>query len=361
MILILVVGAFLRLRGIYWGEYSFMHPDERFLIWVGTDISPVNNLGEYFDTVNSSLNPNNRGHTFYVYGTLPMFLARYATEWVYGHSGFMEMTNVGRPLSAAADLLLVFIVYLIGARLYDRRVGLLGAAFSAMAVLQIQQSHFFTMDTFATLFTTLAFYYAARISMENGYIELPGSAAVEPDAIEGDGEVKRIQSGFNRISAQPVFLVKPGFWGFTGFGRRIQVKCGLNCIAPARSSTRAVDAPAGRRAKPLAVEFTGLHAGWRIGQPGDFPHLPTVCLSWPRDPWTEAQSTVGGKHSRTAGARLRGCGFSSRLTMGAAVDLFLRKEPGAVWIGPAPRDAGVERFPLGSCGGFCVEIGSATT
>ncbi|HMN60233.1 MAG TPA: glycosyltransferase family 39 protein [Anaerolinea sp.] len=202
LVLILVVGAFLRLRGIYWGEYSFMHPDERFLIWVGTDISPVSNLGQYFDTVNSSLNPNNRGHGFYVYGTLPMFLARYVVEWVYGHSGFVEMTNVGRPLSAAADLLLVFIVYLTAARLYDRRVGLLAAAFSAMAVLQIQQSHFFTMDTFSTLFAFLAFYYAARISLKNGYLELAREKPVgddTPDSLSADGQTSYGATELNQI------------------------------------------------------------------------------------------------------------------------------------------------------------------
>jgi hypothetical protein len=286
LILILVVGAFLRLRGIYWGEYSFMHPDERFLIWVGTDISPVNNLGEYFDTVNSSLNPNNRGHTFYVYGTLPMFLARYVTDWVYGHSGFMEMTNVGRPLSAAADLLLVFIVYLIGARLYDRRVGLLGAAFSAMAVLQIQQSHFFTMDTFATLFTTLAFYYAARISMENGYIMLPGSAAVESDVSDWDGVVKRIQSVSIGFLRSPYFLLSLGFGislGLAGASKLNAVPIAL--LLPVVLIVQLMRLPAGERSR------------WLLHSLGDFPYLPTVCLSWSRHSWSEAQSTVGGKHS----------------------------------------------------------------
>ena len=139
---VLLVGAYFRLVGIDWGEYQYLHPDERFLVWVGSDISPVKCLdesyslaacppdqktwlgwGEYFDTVNSTLNPHNRGHKFYVYGTLPLFMARYIVEWIYGHSGFVEMTDVGRPLSALVDLLTVFLVYLIGSRVYDRRVG----------------------------------------------------------------------------------------------------------------------------------------------------------------------------------------------------------------------------------------------
>jgi YYY domain-containing protein len=175
LVLVLLAGAYLRVSGLYWGEYTYMHPDERFLIWVGTDISPVESFADYWDTANSSLNPHNRGHGFYVYGTLPMFLARYAVEWVYGHSGFNEMTNVGRALSALADLLTVLLVYLVGARAYDRRVGLLAAAFSAFAVLQIQHAHFFTMDTFTTLFTLLAIYFAVRVWKER--VVLPETGA----------------------------------------------------------------------------------------------------------------------------------------------------------------------------------------
>ena len=65
---------------------------------------------------------------------------------------------------ALADLLTVLLVYLIARRLYDRRVGLLAAAFAAAAVLMIQQSHFFTMDTFVNLFIYLAIYFAVRIA-----------------------------------------------------------------------------------------------------------------------------------------------------------------------------------------------------
>ncbi len=185
IVLVFLAAAYFRLTGLFWGEYSYMHPDERFLIWVGTDITPMvcetpgldanacpedqlrwMGFSEYFDSVRSTLNPNNRGHEWYVYGTLPMYLTRYTVQWIYGHSGFEEMTNVGRSLSAVADLLTVLMVFLIGTRIYDRRVGLLGAAFMAATVLHIQQSHFFTMDTFITFFTLLAFYFAVLVSFD---------------------------------------------------------------------------------------------------------------------------------------------------------------------------------------------------
>lgn len=163
LVYILLAAAYFRFTGLYWGEFTYMHPDERFLVWVGSDINPVNNLQEYFDTANSSLNPHNRGHGFYVYGTLPMFLARYMVEWIFGHSGFEEMTQVGRALSAVADLFTVLLVYLVAGRLFNRRVAVLAAAFSAAVVLQIQQAHFFTMDAFLNALMFLAFYFAVRV------------------------------------------------------------------------------------------------------------------------------------------------------------------------------------------------------
>lgn len=209
LVLVLLVGAYFRLIGIDWGEYQYLHPDERFLVWVGSDISPVKCLddsytinacpaeekewmswGEYFDTANSTMNPHNQGHGFYVYGTLPLFMARYVVEWVYGQSGFNQMTDVGRPLSAMADLLTVFLVFLIAARVYDRRVGILAAAFSAVAVLQIQQSHFFTVDTFLNFFTWLAIYFAVRVAGERWTNASPKSGEEYDDEAGQNGHIQ---------------------------------------------------------------------------------------------------------------------------------------------------------------------------
>jgi hypothetical protein len=63
-------------------------------------------------------------------------------EWIFQHSGFDVMTQAGRVLSAVMDLAAVLLVFLTARRLYDWRVAVLAAAFSAATVLQIQQSHF---------------------------------------------------------------------------------------------------------------------------------------------------------------------------------------------------------------------------
>ena len=120
---VLVIAAYFRFTGIKWDDNHHLHPDERFLTMVESSISPVKNLGEYFDTANSSLNPNNRGYTFYVYGTLPIFIVRYIGGWL-GQAGYDQINVVGRILSGIFDLGTIVMLYLIGKRLYrNARVG----------------------------------------------------------------------------------------------------------------------------------------------------------------------------------------------------------------------------------------------
>ena len=160
---LLVTAGYLRFSGLLWGEYQYQHPDERFLVWVVADLAPVEQWTDYFNTAQSTLNPANRGHGFFVYGTLPVFSTRYLTDALFPQSGWQEILQVGRALSAASDLLTVLLVYLTAARLLGRRLALLAAWFSALAVLQIQQAHYFTVDSFATTFTMLAIYLAGRM------------------------------------------------------------------------------------------------------------------------------------------------------------------------------------------------------
>ncbi len=157
--LILLAGAYFRFVGLNWDEKNHLHPDERFLTMVETAISPVSGWREYFNTDKSSLNPHNRGFGFYVYGTLPLFIVRYAADWT-GMAGYDKVCLLGRGISASLDLLSLVPVYLIAARLYRRRTGLLAMAFAALAVLQIQLSHFFIVDTFANFFLYFAIYLA---------------------------------------------------------------------------------------------------------------------------------------------------------------------------------------------------------
>ncbi len=186
---VLVLAAWLRFSGSDWGELQHQHPDELSVTSVTYDIAPIGTTsdtlgaapttqsqpwrlaypqtftdcaewGGYFDTACSPLNPQNRGHNAFVYGSLPVFIVRYLAEWT-GQVSNLKL--FGRQLSGATDLVTILLLYLIVSRLYGRKTALLSAAFSALAVMQIQQSHFFTTDNFAVTFMTLAVLFAVEI------------------------------------------------------------------------------------------------------------------------------------------------------------------------------------------------------
>lgn len=169
-ILILFCALFLRITGVDWDAVAHPHPDERFLSMVTSALSPVEKITDYFDTHNSSLNPNNRGYDFFVYGTLPIFLTRYIGEWA-GMTDYGSIFTIGRYLSAMADVIVVFLVYLIARRLYGEKVGLFAGVFSAFTVLGIQLSHFYVVDTFTNLFVVLTIYIAILIATQKPKIE----------------------------------------------------------------------------------------------------------------------------------------------------------------------------------------------
>lgn len=174
LLLILALAALFRFTGLDWDEAYHLHPDERFLTDTSSLLRPVENPLDYLRTATSTLNPYNVGKSFYVYGNFPMTVTRYVGEWVtnvcasfalqcrYVYNSYNGIHIVGRVLSGLLDLVAVGFIFLIGRRLYDWRVGLLAALLHALAVMPIQQSHFYTMDNWASGLTAVALYTAVR-------------------------------------------------------------------------------------------------------------------------------------------------------------------------------------------------------
>ncbi len=126
--------------------------------------------GIYFDARCSPLNPHNAGHGFFVYGTLPLLLAHFGSEFVRAASDagwplfdFQGGHLVWRGLSMIFDILSIFVVFALGARTHNRWVGLLAAALYATAPLAIQKAHFGTVNAIAAFFVILSLYYAVRV------------------------------------------------------------------------------------------------------------------------------------------------------------------------------------------------------
>ena len=174
--LILILGAIFRFTGVNWDEGTHLHPDERFLTMVVSTITfpggdavrqpppGCDKWGGYFDTACSPLDPYSyQEFPLFVYGTFPIFLTRFVGE-ISSLTGYDEIHLVGRVLSALFDLSTVLLIFFIGRRMYGVRAGLLGALFLASSVLDIQQSHFFTVDTFTNVPILIAFWYALDIA-----------------------------------------------------------------------------------------------------------------------------------------------------------------------------------------------------
>ena len=190
---ILLIGMSMRLVGIEWGEGQPIHPDEEFLRGVTAAVEWPDSPGLYFDSAASPLSPYNRGHGFFVYGTLPLFVTRGTVEaldrscealnegrltpaallarWLSpivlaqptgqcwpGAFSSVGIRTIGRALAALFDLGCLLFVYLAGRRLGSRWLGLLAAMLYALAVLPIQQAHFYTVDAFANFFVAVALY-----------------------------------------------------------------------------------------------------------------------------------------------------------------------------------------------------------
>jgi hypothetical protein len=194
---LLLVGAGFRFAGLDWDESTHLHPDERFLTMVVGEIESPDSLALYLDTENSPLSPYNQGYGSFFYGTLPIFLVRYAGEWADRacaeapsplaqaavrvfrgadggcspgtYTGYGGVHLVGRLLSTLVDLGALVVLFFVGRRLYGPGVGVLAVALGALAVLPIQQSHFFTVDTFAQFFVVVTLYFAIRASQAGGW------------------------------------------------------------------------------------------------------------------------------------------------------------------------------------------------
>ncbi|OGK15099.1 hypothetical protein A2774_01465 [Candidatus Roizmanbacteria bacterium RIFCSPHIGHO2_01_FULL_39_12c] len=171
ILLILIFGLALRIYGQNWDQNFHLHPDERFLTMVTTDLAWPDSLSEYLDAETSRLNPHNRGYGFFVYGTFPIFLTKLVGESL-SRNGYGNITLVGRTLSAFFDLGTLLFIFLIAqetelkVRNHAFRVlfPLLAMLFYSVSVLPIQLSHFYSVETFLTFFISSSFYFLIKLT-----------------------------------------------------------------------------------------------------------------------------------------------------------------------------------------------------
>ncbi|MCB9007415.1 MAG: glycosyltransferase family 39 protein [Ardenticatenaceae bacterium] len=206
--LILLAAAVFRFTGIDWDDYHHYHPDERYITWVATTIERPSSWQTAFSPKTSSFNPfywppdaasegievPQDAPRDFAYGHVPLYLGVWATrllerlgprllslfpaDWLFTRDilngaeliEFRHLTAVSRALTALVDVGTVWLIYLLGKRLFSPQVGLLAAAFLAVNVMHIQLSHFFISDPYQTFFTVAALLFLV-LAVEAGHRE----------------------------------------------------------------------------------------------------------------------------------------------------------------------------------------------
>lgn len=163
LLAILALATIFRFYGLNWDQGHHLHPDERMIVLTTLKVylpqTPEEQLNLF--TPESPLNPK-----FFAYGSFPIYLLKAAGAFTSIFSPSLAtydgLNLVGRFISTLFDLGTIFLLYLLGKRLWKQSVGLLAALFYTLAVLPIQLSHFYAVDTPLTFFTILTLYLAVR-------------------------------------------------------------------------------------------------------------------------------------------------------------------------------------------------------
>ena len=157
---VIVLGGVLRSVGLDWDAGHFFHNDER----VGV-LEPAASL-----SAGNGLRPS-----FLGYGSLPIYLIRglgeIAARLGLAHDGadMQSLKLIGRGVSALASTASIVMVYLLAARVMDRRAALLAAAFCAFAATLVQTAHIATVESLLTLWLLGAIYAAILILQEGSW------------------------------------------------------------------------------------------------------------------------------------------------------------------------------------------------
>ena len=163
--IVLLLALALRLYGLDWDDgFGWTpHPDERAILFKVVDLSfpGISDLSLLLNADESPWNPR-----WFPYGSLPIYVLKVTGAL----SGFIpgldpiDLRVPGRAVSALADVATVALVYALGVMVWSRRVGLLASALVAVAVIHIQLSHFFAVDTLMALFCFATMLFLVRVA-----------------------------------------------------------------------------------------------------------------------------------------------------------------------------------------------------
>ena len=188
----MLAGMALRTWNINFDGGLNAHPDERSTTcFYAPSIGWPTSLDEFLDPESSPLNPlwdrHNDRRRSYTYGHFPLYMGILSGELLSKLAkpasllplpdrtiSLMKRANTacdgvafaGRLMMALLDTFTIFLLFLLGRRLYGAPAGLLAATLYAFTAQAIQLSHFFAMDPASTTFVVLAVYGSVLMVQE---------------------------------------------------------------------------------------------------------------------------------------------------------------------------------------------------
>jgi YYY domain-containing protein len=180
---ILLAALGLRLYGINWDQGHFFQPDER-SIYMRADCMhrvlteapdyqdclryhPFDktepgfpSFGTFFDAETSPLNPH-----WFPLGSILIYvlvLIKGALSPIV-HMDLRDLAFAGRTIAVLADVASVYMLFILGRKLFNRTVGFLAAGLLAITVTAIQHSHFYRPEPFIVLFVLASMWSMLRV------------------------------------------------------------------------------------------------------------------------------------------------------------------------------------------------------
>lgn len=178
LVVIIFLGLGLRFYGINWDDGNAFHPDER-SIYMQSDCmyqilattenhrdcprfidypdtkSGFPSINVFFDPDESSLNPH-----WFPLGSILIYVLVFIKSIleIFMDVSTYDLRYVGRVLSALADVGSIFLIFLIGKRLFNPKIGLVAALLLCLSVIHVQSSHFYRPETFIVVVSLIAFW-----------------------------------------------------------------------------------------------------------------------------------------------------------------------------------------------------------
>ncbi|MEK7450552.1 MAG: glycosyltransferase family 39 protein [Patescibacteria group bacterium] len=159
IIILILIGGFLRFYNLNWGAPFYFHPDER-------------NIASAVSQLNFPLQMNPH---FFAYGSFPIYLNYLSSIMInvifslkpIAQSSFDKSIFIGRFYSAFLSLLIIPLIYATGKTLRDKKTGIFSAFMTTFSIGLIQFAHFSTFEIWIT-FLSLAILYLSLLFLNSG-------------------------------------------------------------------------------------------------------------------------------------------------------------------------------------------------